>query len=170
MGGEKGDCIDIHVRFKGRDTRSIKLPLPLSAPDACRTPRQIVEEIDRFLYRFTDAEVAREMNARGFTSGNGKLFNAQMVRYIRNAYKLKDCCTRLRESGLLTKYEVAERLGIGPRTVLLWHRQGLLEGVVHDDRGGCLFRMPADNLPLKGKHKHVWLESNVDVMTGQSGI
>jgi hypothetical protein len=129
-----------------------------------------LDEIDRLLDRFTDAEVAREMNARGFTSGNGKLFNARMVRYIRDAYKLKDRYARLRERGLLTKYEIAERLGIGPHTVLLWHRQGLLEGVVHDDRGGCLFQMPANNLPLKGKRKNAWLEENTSKMTSQSGV
>jgi DNA invertase Pin-like site-specific DNA recombinase len=140
----KGDCIDIHVRFRGGATRSIKLPLLLSGPDARRTPRQIVEEIDRLLDRLTESGVARELNSRGFTTGAGQPFDAHLVRYVRETYKLKDRYTRLREIGLLTKYEIAERLGISPRTAIQWHQQGLLQGIPYEEGNRFLFQTPAE--------------------------
>lgn len=154
----KGELITAHVRFRGGATRTIQLPLLLGAPDARRTPRQVVEEIDRLLDQHTEEGVAAELNARGFRTGTGQPFDGQLVRYIRYTYQLKDRYTRLREAGLLTKEEVAQRLGIAPRTVLSWHRQGLLQGIPCDDRGQCLYQPPAHDIPPKGKHKRSWLK------------
>jgi DNA invertase Pin-like site-specific DNA recombinase len=156
----RGDCIDIHVRFRGGATRSIQLPLLLSAPDARRTPRQIVDEIDQLLNQFTDAGVARDLNARGFTSGTGQPFDSHLVRYVRDTYKLKDRYTRLRESGLLTKFEMAERLGISPETVRAWRHRGLLHGVLYEERDRFLFQAPPDDLPRKWTAKNTWIERN----------
>lgn len=156
----KEELITVYVRFRGGATRTIELPLLLCAPDARRTPREIVEEIDRLLDRYTEAEVASDLNARGFRTGTCQPFDVHLVRYIRYAYKLKDRYTRLRESGLLTKQEVAQRLGIAPGTVLLWRRRGLLRGIPYDEKGGCLFEMPADDIPPKSKHKSSWLKRN----------
>jgi len=156
----KGEFFNVHVRFRGGATRSLQLPLLLSAPDARRTPSQIVEEIDRLLDHHTEAAVARELNSLGFTTGTGERFDAHLVRYIRYAYKLKDRYTRLREIGLLTKQEVAQKLNISPRTVLSWYQQGLIQGIPFDDRGQCLYQPPADDLPPKFKKKSSWLKIN----------
>ncbi|NPV54819.1 MAG: recombinase family protein [Firmicutes bacterium] len=156
----KGELITVHVRFRGGATRTIQLPLLLSAPDARRTPRQVVEEVDRLLDQYTEEEVATELNARGFRTGTGQPFDGQLVRYIRYTYKLKDRYARLRETGLLTKKEIAQRLGIVPRTVSSWHRQGLLQGIPYDEKGECLYQPPANDIPPKGKHKRSWLQKN----------
>lgn len=166
----KGESFDVHVRFRGGAVRSIQLPLLLSAPDARRTPSQIVEEIDRLLDQHTEAAVARELNAQGFTTGTGQPFDAHLVRYVRYAYKLKDRYTRLREIGLLTKEEVAQRLGIAPHTVLSWHQQGLIQGIPYDDRGRCLYQPPADDIPPKYKHKDSWLKRNAASKTERSVV
>ncbi|MGB9662242.1 MAG: recombinase family protein [Moorellaceae bacterium] len=154
----KGELITVHVRFRGGATRTIQLPLLLGAPDARRTPRQVVEEIDRLLDQHTEEGVAAELNARGFRTGTGQPFDGQLVRYIRYTYQLKERYARLREAGLLTKEEIAQRLGIAPRTVLSWHRQGLLQEIPYNDRGQCLYRPPAHDIPPKGKHKRSWLK------------
>jgi len=153
--------MNIKVRFRGGATQCLQLPLVLSAPDARRTPRHIVDEIDRLLNELTDAEVANELNARGFRSGGGLPFDVDLIRYVRNTYELKDRYARLRESGLLTISEMAERLGVTSETVRQWHRQGLLKGVPYKGRGRFLFYPPPDDLPPKGAWKNAWIERNV---------
>lgn len=159
----KGETYTVHVRFRGGALRTLQLPLLPSAPDAYRTPRQVVEEIDRLLDHHTEKETAVLLNERGFRSGTGHPFDGRLVYSIRWTHKLKDRYTRLREAGFLTKEEIAERLGIRPNTVMKWRQQGLLQGIPwgqKTQKGRYLFQMPADDLPLRAKHKRSWLTRN----------
>lgn len=153
----KGDVITIQIRFRGGATRILSLPLLLSAPDARRTPQDVIREVDRLLDQHTDEGVAAELNAKGFRTGTNQAFDRLFVRYVRLTYGLEDRYSRLREAGLLTKEEMAEQLGVDSSTVRLWRRQGLVEGVLYDDKGQCLFKPPPEGLPPKGKHKRAWL-------------
>lgn len=158
----KEEMYTVHVRFRGGALRTIRLPLLPNAPDAHRTPRQVIEEIDRLLDHHSEEEIAVLLNERGFRSGTGQLFDKHKVIIIRWTHKLKDRYTRLREAGFLTKEEIAERLGIRPDTVLKWRKQGLLQGIPYAQKGGreWLFPVPADDLPARAKHKRSWLERN----------
>ncbi|MEW6419434.1 MAG: hypothetical protein AB1480_15195 [Nitrospirota bacterium] len=49
----------------------------------------------------------------------------------------------------LTSKEVAKMLGICTDTVMVWHRAGLLNGRVANDKGEYLFDFPKGNLPPK---------------------
>lgn len=166
----KGDEITIHVRFRGGATRTLSIPLLLSAPDARRTPREVVQEVDALLDHHTDEGVASELNARGFRTGTGQTFDRLLVRNVRQTYGLKDRYSRLRESGLLTKEEIAQKLGIHPATVKDWRRRGLLEGIPYDDKGECLYMCPKHGLPPKWKHKQTWLERSSLEPNGRSAV
>ena len=70
----RGDGITAHIRFKGGQTTSLTLPLPLTAPDLRRTSAGVVTEIDRLLDDHPDAGVAAALNHAGLRSGTGQRF------------------------------------------------------------------------------------------------
>jgi hypothetical protein len=82
------------------------------------TPAEVVTEIDRLLDHHTETELAGILNERGIRSGDGKPFNSRTVARVRRKYQLKPRYDRLREKGLLTIEEMADRLRLSP----LWVR------------------------------------------------
>lgn len=81
-----------------------------------------MEEIDRLLDHYTDAEIAVRLNEQGLDSGEGHPFTRLRVRNVRLAYQLKSRYDRLREAGMLTLNEMAKELGICRDTVQCWRR------------------------------------------------
>lgn len=141
------------VRFRGGATRTLELPLPLSAPELRKTSPLAVEAVNGLLDDFTDREIAAILNERGVRSGTGQLFNSEGVKHIRKRYRLADRFTRLRRGGMMTKKEVAAALRVSPRTVLVWKQSGLLQASVYNDKGDCLFDPPGDHAPKKHARK-----------------
>ena len=148
-----GTQITAHIRFKGGATRTLVLPLPLSAAQLRKTKPDIVEEVDRLLDHHTDEEVAIILNQRGLRSGCGKPFNHMIVTHIRRNYGLANRFTRLREHGMLNIEEMAKTLGVCTDTVKRWRQHGLLQGHRYNDKGQCLFEPPGENKPVKGNWK-----------------
>jgi len=141
--------ITAHVRFKGGSTKTLSLPMPLSAWQKRRTPKQIVVKVDQLLDSHTDGQVADILNDRGFLSGDGRQFNRQIILLIRQKYGLKSRYQRLRDVGLLNKHEMADLLGVHWSTVKHWQRNGLLLAVPYNDKNECLFPHPGPNPPVK---------------------
>src|SRR5439155_11695998 len=54
----KTDEVVAQIRFRGGATHTMRLPLPLSAPELRKTHPTVVAEIDRLLDKHTDAEIA----------------------------------------------------------------------------------------------------------------
>jgi excisionase family DNA binding protein len=85
-------------------------------------------------------------------SGWGRAFNDATVRRIREQYGLKNRYERLRERGLLTLEEIAQRLEVSAGTIKRWRRAGLLQA--HSfDRREYLFESPDADVPIKHRHK-----------------
>lgn len=150
----KADDITVHIRFKGGVTRTLSLPLPQPAWMKRKTSPEVVTAIDGLLDHHTDGEIARLLNQRGLTSGEGKPFHLLMVARIREAYDLKTRYARLRSRGLLDESEIAKRLDVKPCTIKVWRRAGLLVAHRYDDKGQCLFERPGADAPMKYKHQH----------------
>ena len=140
----RGDEIVAHVRFRGGAVRTIRLPLPLSAPDLRRTDPAVIAELDRLLDEHTDAEAAERLNATGLQPGVAPQFNAAIVIHLRRKHGLADRFTRLRARGLLTLPEISELLGADPATVKVWARTGRIPSERARDNGVRLFPVPAD--------------------------
>lgn len=145
----KGTDITVHVRFKGGATQSLTLPIPPNSWQMRQTAPEIVAEVDRLLDRHTDAEIAAQLNARGFLSGEGQPFHARIVYLIRRNYRLTSCYQRLRDAGMLTTQEMARRLGVSTGTVKLWRDNGLLQAHAYNDKHECLYEPPGDDPPVK---------------------
>ena len=71
---------------------------------------------------------------------------------VRRGHGLKTRYQRLRERGLLTNAEMAERLGVSPATIKIWRRQGVLVGTQWSNGNHYLYEMP-DNPPVRNRHK-----------------
>ena len=152
----RGEEITAHIRFKGGATRTLVLPLPLSAIELRKTKPNVVEEIDRLLDYHTEDEIAAILNERGLRSGCGRPFDRLTVRYVRYTYGLRDRFTRLRAAGMLTEQEMASRLDIAVATLKTWRRHGLLRAFRYNCNGEYLYEPPGDNPPIKGKKKIKW--------------
>jgi DNA invertase Pin-like site-specific DNA recombinase len=139
----RGDTIVAHVRFRGGATRSLRLPLPRTAPDLRRTDPAVIAEIDRLLDEHTDAETAAILDARGLRPGVADRFNASIIVHLRRKYGLEHRFTRLRRQGLLTIDEVSALLGADPHTVKDWARGGRIPSRILNDKGERLFERPS---------------------------
>ena len=84
---------------------------------------------------------ATMLNQRGRTNCDGEPFNAQMVGHIRRSRGLKTRAQRLRDQGMVTTRELADRLGISEWTVRDLGRKRLLDRQPCGDR--CFLYQPA---------------------------
>jgi DNA invertase Pin-like site-specific DNA recombinase len=145
----RGERVTAHVRFKGGTSRTLDLPLPLSAAQLRQTPRTVVDCIDRLLGQHTDVGVAEELNRLGLRSGTGCSFTAFMVWKIRRTYGLTSRYDRLRDSGMLTQEEMARHLDVCPQTVQRWRAFGLLKAHAYNDKNQYLYEPVADGTVVK---------------------
>jgi len=141
--------VTLHVRFKGGAHKTLRLLIPPNAWQQRTTPPEVVTEIDRLLAHHTDRQVATLLNQGGWQSGEGRTFTRRIVARIRRNYGLKNRYTRLREAGLLTLSEVAQRLGISAPWVEIWRDHGLLKAQPYNDKNECLYEHPGTNPPRK---------------------
>jgi predicted site-specific integrase-resolvase len=79
------------------------------------------------------------------------MFNLKKIDFIRGAYNLPSRRQRLRDRGMLTTEEVAERFDITQTTVHQWGRQGLIRKVYSDNRNRGLWDIPPDFAIIKGR-------------------
>ena len=73
---------------------------------------ELIALIDQLLDDYTDAEVAEQLNQRGWRTYEGKPFTAARVLSLRRYHQLKNHGTRLAERGLLSAEEAASAYGV----------------------------------------------------------
>jgi DNA invertase Pin-like site-specific DNA recombinase len=166
----KSEQIAVHVRFKGGAIRSLSLPLPLGAPELRKTGEEVIREIDRLLDNHTEMEIAPMLNQMGLRSGSGQPFTLMSVHNLRRHRGLRSRFERLREKGLLTVEEMAERLGLAPSVVKDWRDKGLLRAHRYNDKDQCLYEPPTDDLPGKFKKKRPYLAAKATSLELAKGV
>lgn len=122
-------------------------------------------EVDRLLDEHSYEAIANILNARGLVSGYGKPFRGRMIARLAIEYRLKSRFDRLRERGMLTLDEMAERLGISTRHVKIWRAAGLLHAHLCNDKNEYLYEDPGPNPPRSARgvrlSKRLLLAENV---------
>ena len=118
-------------------------------PDGDTKPA-VIQEIDQLLDDHTEREIASILNEKGLRTGTAQPFSRSIVFRLRKAYRLVDRFTRLRNAGMLTLEEMAQRLNLCSYSVKDWRDLGLLQGHRYNDRGECLYELPGPTLPKKG--------------------
>lgn len=134
--------LDLHLRFRGGDTRSIQLSRPRSITDLQKLDPAVVAEIDRLIDDHTDSEIAAALNAAGHQPPVGDRYTIWIVWKIRRAHGLGSRRERLRQRGMLTLDEMAETLGVHPQTVKERARRGQLESVIYNEKHERLYAPP----------------------------
>ena len=146
----QADVITAHVRFKGGATHTLTVPV---SRGRCSSPA-LIALIDHLLEEFTDAQVAEQLNQRGWRTYEGNPFYAARVVSLRRYHQLKDHGTRLRERGLLSADEAAEAYGVCRQTLMDWGRAGLMPMYRINDHGIAIFPPPDEHAPQKHAHKY----------------
>jgi DNA invertase Pin-like site-specific DNA recombinase len=150
----------IHVRFKGGKTETLTSVNPKSSAQQITTAPDVVALVDRLLDDHIYSEIAEILNERGLRPGGSARpgrenirFNSLYVAYIVHRYGLRSRYDRLRDRGMLTKKEIAQRLGIHEATVVPWAENGII--VRHAYNGHFfLYEDPGPNPPTK--HSSRW--------------
>ena len=124
----------IHLRFRGGQTTTLTTVNPKASCEKVKTPPEIVELVDRLLDHHVYAEIAAILDERGLQPGGaawpgrgGARFTALRVQYLVHTYGLRPRIDRLRARGLLTKKELAGRLGIHESTLTSWVKHGIIK-------------------------------------------
>jgi len=141
------DTITAHIRLAGGQATTLTLPVPKRAWELRQTPPRIVTAIDTLLDHHTCAEIARILNNRGLTSGEGRAFQAGIVNHIIRTYQLRSRRDRLRDTGRLTLTEMAATLGVSTPTVKAWYHAGIVSGQRYNDKSEVLYDPPGPNPP-----------------------
>ncbi len=145
------DTITAHIRFPAGQACTLTLPVPPTAAQLRKTPAAVVTAVDELPGRHTHAEIAGILNDRGLTSGEGRPFHRLNIRNIRDDYRLRSREQRLRDAGMLTLTQMADRLGVPAKTVKIWHHAGLITGHPYNDKGQCLYPPPGPNPPARAQ-------------------
>jgi DNA invertase Pin-like site-specific DNA recombinase len=145
----------IHLRFKGGKTETLTTLNPKSSAQKVKTPPEIVELIDHLLDDHIYSEIADLLNDRGFRPGGSARpgrknsnFTTHRVAYLAHRYELQSRYDRLRARGLLTKKEMASRLGIHEHTVVRWAQHGIIARHAYNGHA-WLYEDPGPNPPTK---------------------
>ncbi|MGH9460806.1 MAG: recombinase family protein [Vicinamibacteria bacterium] len=145
----------VHVRFKGGETQTLTTQNPKSSAQQVRTQPEIVELVDRLLEDHVYSEIAELLNERGVRPGGSARpgreadhFTPKRVAYLVHRYRLRSRYDRLRDRGMLTKKELANRLGIHEHTVVPWAKHGIVTGHAYNDHF-YLYEDPGPNPPTK---------------------
>jgi len=139
----------IHVRFRGGLTTTLTTVNPKASWQKVKTSPEIVELVDRLLDEHVYDEIAGILDERGLRPGGtawpgraGARFTAARVQYIVHTYGLRLRRDRLRARGLLTKEELAARLGIHESTLTSWVKHGIIKAHAYS-RHAWLYEEPA---------------------------
>ena len=81
--------IEVHILFKSKQTKSIMLPLPISADKLRKTSLNVIKKINELTDKYLDSQIADILNKDGYTPGVAKKFSILIVQRLRNTYKVK---------------------------------------------------------------------------------
>ncbi len=163
----KDKKITAHIRFKGGNSKTLSLPLSLSAFMARKTKPEIVGEVDRLLEKYTERQIASILNNRGLQTGDCLPFSRRAVWRIRRTYNLKDRYSRLREKGMLTRKEMIKLLGTSQETLKKSKDEGLIR--IHPYSGrpqSFLYEPPEKDLFAKIEQKKFAFANKIQEYAG----
>jgi DNA invertase Pin-like site-specific DNA recombinase len=145
----------VHVRFRGGLLTTLTTDNPKASWQRVKSPPELVALVDQLLDDHVEGEIASVLNARGFRPGGsmrsdrvGNEFTTKRVQYIVHAYGLRSRYDRLRDRGLLTRQELAARLGIHEHTLTRWAKHGIVRAHAYNAHG-WLYEDPGPNPPTK---------------------
>jgi len=163
------DKIHVHVRFRGGQTTSLTLLLPIPIGEQRKTPADVIAQIDQLLDDHTEGEIAAILNQQGLRSHDGKPFTGYIVKCLGKNHRLGSHQARLHAAGMLTLTEITEQLGVHHHTIKAWRRAGLLTSHRANDRNEQLYDPPEPGDPRLVKRLGQRLADRELIQTGPGG-
>lgn len=144
-----------HVRFKGGKTETLTTQNPKSSAQQVKTQPTVVELVNKLLDDHISSEIADILNKKEIRPGGSarrdqadSQFTDLRVIYLVHQYGLRSRYDRLRDRGMLTKAEMASRLGITEGTLTRWVAHGLVTRHAYNGYA-FLYEPPGPNPPVK---------------------
>jgi len=125
MSEPAGPRLGIGIRWRSGAAEEVTTLRWKSAAQSRRTPAGVVEFVAGLAPERSDAEIADALNAAGRTTGTGRPFDVEAVRWVRFAHGIRS--RPLLAPGELTVEQVATHLGVSPNVVYYWIGHGQLE-------------------------------------------
>ncbi len=135
------------VRFRGGVATTLTLPRPLTAQQLRATHDDVRQHIDLLLNEYTDTQAAHMLNERGMRTGAGAVFDMDSIRWVRHSASIRSLKERLLDSGMLTRRQLSEQLGIERTTISRWRERGLIKARICNDHGEWLYWLPTEIPP-----------------------
>ena len=117
--------VRIGIRWHTGATDELRLARAIHTGTARRSPSPAVEMIRQLGPVTPAAELARQLNAAGIVTGNGRPFDAKAVQWIRHAYHIPAPAPC--HDGEISVAEAARRLGCSTGVIYYWIQAGQLD-------------------------------------------
>jgi DNA invertase Pin-like site-specific DNA recombinase len=124
MSDPVGPRLRIGIRWRTGASEEVVASRWKSAAQSRRTSADVVTLVARLALERTDAEIADALNAEGRTTGTGRAFNVEAVRWLRFTHRIGS--RPLLAPGELTVEQVATHLGVTASAVYYWIEHGQL--------------------------------------------
>lgn len=136
-----------------------------------------MEFVDQLLDDHGYSEIANIFNERGFRPGasarlgrEAERFTAKRVAYLMHTYRLRSRYDRLRKQGMLSRKEMAARLGITEPTVERWAKFRIIKSHLYNENGWQLYEVPGPNVPAKDSSRWDQLVDRAAAMPQESQL
>lgn len=123
-----GASIHAHIRYKGGTTQSVTVGAPKRSYENWTTDPEVVKLIDEAAETLAVEEIAALLARRGFNSGKGWPFTANIVKRIMYAYSIPNMKERLLDKGYVTSAVKAAEMGITASGLMHQIRDGAFSG------------------------------------------
>jgi DNA invertase Pin-like site-specific DNA recombinase len=124
MSDPVGPRLRIGIRWRTGASEEVVASRWKSAVQSRRTSADVVALVARLAPERTDAEIADALNAEGRTTGAGRAFDVEAVRWLRFTHRIRS--RPLLARGELTVEQVASHLGVTASAVYYWVEHGQL--------------------------------------------
>jgi hypothetical protein len=114
----------VHIRWQGGACTDHCVQLPPNIADRVRYSAAVVDRVRELATGLLDAEIAAQLNREGRSSAKGKLYTAQIIRWIRSRYQIPRAALKRAEE--LTVHQVAQQFGVSECVVCYWIEHGII--------------------------------------------
>jgi DNA invertase Pin-like site-specific DNA recombinase len=108
----------LHIRWQGGLCEDLTVELPRPSADRWRHSETLVNKVRELAQRYSDEEIAMQLNAEKLTSAKGNRFTRSSVSWIRHKHRIPPA--QKKNPNELTVHEVAQRFGVSHNVVYYW--------------------------------------------------
>jgi len=120
--------VQIQIRYKCNTTQTLIIDAPKRSYEGWTTHPDIIETINEAAENLIVEEIADLLNKKGFITGKGHKFTANLVKRVMYSYDIPNKKERYLNRGYVISSVKAASLGISPSGLLLRIRKGKYKG------------------------------------------